>query len=365
MTTSITISDWRLSRALNAAADLDDDALESTSAVTVALNLEEGESAEVPTDIMLIPAGPLIRGRDGRRWSMDDPQAVILATQARGVDIPIDWNHAIEHQAPRGGQSPAAGWIGLSTLRVRDGAIWGTAAWNAAGSDSVAAREYRYLSPVFYYRGETLEVHSLVSISLVNSPNLHIPALNNRGHKESDRMDPELLRLLGLDEKAGNAAAIAAINALQTQVSDVKRELETARNAAPPADQYVPMAQYQHVLDRATTAETALTAQRESDLESAINTAVEAAIEAGKIAPASREFYVSSCQQEGGLERFKQFIESAPKVIADESGLGGKETPDTAINHTLSPEDKAICQTMGLDETEYLKTKQELAAVGH
>ncbi len=53
-----------------------------------------------------------------------------------------------------------------------------------------------------------------------------------------------------------------------------------------------------------------------------------------KNAPASKDFYVATCRSVGGLEKFKTFVASAPKIVAD-SGLDGKKTPgdpETALN---------------------------------
>jgi len=139
--------------------------------LAVALNAE----GAAPEWIMLLPAGPVIRGQDGRTWRMSDPEKVARATMAAGLKPSIDFNHAQYLQAPKGGANPAAGWI--EALEVRAGAIWGRVEWTARGSSALAAREYRYISPALK-TGDDGEVIAILNAGLVNNPNLPMPALN-------------------------------------------------------------------------------------------------------------------------------------------------------------------------------------------
>ncbi|NJO56570.1 MAG: hypothetical protein HC834_09820 [Rhodospirillales bacterium] len=55
--------------------------------------------AAAPDWIELLPAGPVITGRDGRAWNLPDPQALIAAFAARNQPLVVDWEHASEHRA--------------------------------------------------------------------------------------------------------------------------------------------------------------------------------------------------------------------------------------------------------------------------
>lgn len=63
--------------------------------------------------VELIPAGPDVVGRDGRRFVYDQAaeQSVLLAFAELGIALPLDWEHASEHRAPKGEETPAAAWI--------------------------------------------------------------------------------------------------------------------------------------------------------------------------------------------------------------------------------------------------------------
>lgn len=161
-----------------------------------------------PEWIELIPAGPNISGRDGRKWLFDPvgAQLVIRAFTVRAIDLPIDWEHATQHLAPRGEAAPAAGWV--SELHIRGGSLWGKIAWTARGKAQVEAREYRYISPVFDYEPGSTRIVALVSAGLTNKPNLQLTALN-REQPYQDRTAPatamnaaekQAARMLGISD---------------------------------------------------------------------------------------------------------------------------------------------------------------------
>lgn len=121
------------------------------------------------------------------------------------------------------------------------------------------------------------------------------------------------------------------LEAIKKQSAD----LQTAQNreVQPDLTKFVPMDTHNAALQRATNAEQQLADNLKTARNAEIDAALIAAIEAGKIAPASEEFYRTACNAEGGLDQFRAFIESAPS-IAQGSGLGGKKPnePATALN---------------------------------
>lgn len=136
-----------------------------------------------------------------------------------------------------------------------------------------------------------------------------------------------LLAALGL---ASTASFEDALN----HITKIKGDLTVALNAAnsPPLDKFVPKGDYDLALNRATEAEGKLAAQAKETLETAINSEIDAALQAGKITPATKDYHIAQCRQEGGLERFKAFVAAAPSV-AGATGLDGKQLPhETALN---------------------------------
>jgi phage I-like protein len=109
-----------------------------------------------PEWVELIPAGEFMLA-DGRGpFVNDDPAGVIAGTldemQARGLTggIPFDYDHSTDFAAPEGHPSPASGW--MKEFKVEAGAVWGRVDWTQRAAGAIAAKEYKYISPVFASR---------------------------------------------------------------------------------------------------------------------------------------------------------------------------------------------------------------------
>jgi len=330
----------------------------ATTELVVALNALAGEQAIVacnfdlevageapPEMLLLVPAGAVVAGRDGRAWNNPDPAAIARYYQENKLDIPIDIEHATQHKAPKGDAAPAMAWC--SALEVRpDGSVWGKTAWNEAGTALVMSRQYRYYSPAYIIDTKTQTIVGIKSVGLTNTPNLDVPALNHEQQKGETMNLVALLAALGM-------ASTATFDDALNQITKMKGDLTTALNAAqsPPLDKFVPRADYDTALNRATTAEGKLKEQANEAQQTAINAEIDAALKAGKITPATKEYHVAACKEQGGLERFKAFVAAAPVVAAD-SGLAGKKPEQgTALN----ADERKVLDAMGLTEEQYRK----------
>lgn len=310
----------------------------------------------VPHDIQLIPppnADGRIVGEDGRTWRMTDAQKVAAAFNR---PLPIDINHAQELNAPKGLESPAAGWI--ESLEARNGALWGRVRWTEKGAELVRSLAYRFISPVFTFAKSTGEIARLKSAALLNDPNFAL-ALNS-AHHSTQEIAPmkRLLELLGLAEAATEDQAINAVQALKNDLATAKTELDTARNAAenPSLDRFVPRADHDAALARASNAEQKLQQHQTQQIESSIEAAIGGALKAGKITPATVEYHRAQCRSEGGLERFNDYVKNAPTIAGDPA-----QDKDLPAGGGLTEEGRAVCRVMGIPEADFIKHKQELA----
>lgn len=318
------------------------DASADCSALCFALGEAASNLAE-PEWRELIPAPNAageIRGTDGRAWRMSSPEAVAINFTR---PAPVDANHSTELLAPNGGESPARGWV--EKLEVRKGAVWGLIAWNARGQQEVANKEYRFLSPVFRYDPKTLEIKKLTSVALVNEPNFPL-ALNRANDQENPPVDEVIRIALGLPEKATADQAVTAINSMRSSLTQ-----------PPPLDKFVPRADYDTALNRAQTAEQQLAASNKAALDAQVDTAIEAALKAGKITPATVEYHKAMCAAEGGLERFKAFV-AAAATVADPTNLGGK-TPPGADPTAMNAAAKTVAAMFGNSAEDLKKHGQE------
>lgn len=316
--------------------------------LAVAINFESQPDQEQPPEwVELVPAGVII-GRDGRRWINDRPDSIIEAFNTDGKDMVIDWEHASIHKAPRGDQAPASGWI--TALQNRNGAIWGRVEWTATGRQAVTSRSYRYISPTFVFERETNRIIQLLNAGLTNSPNLKLAALNNQQEKQENVMK-NLLKKLGLPETADEAAALNAVQKLKSDLAVATNRAET-----PSLDKFVPRGDYDQALARASNAEKSLAEREKADLETAVNQEIDAALKAGKITPATKDFYISTCQKQGGLDQFREFVKTAP-VIGGPSGLDEKPPKNGTEETALNAEEKAIVERLGIYHRRILKNR--------
>ena len=301
---------------------------------------------QVPDWIELLPAGPDIIGADGRAWTLPDPQSLVTAFAQRNSALVVDWEHASEHRAPHGLDAPAAGWI--DQIEVRDGgAVWGRVAWTDKAAAQIAAREYRYLSPVFTYEKAGSRIVALVSAGLTNQPNLSLTALNQQGTPMNDDLLERLRYLLNLPTLATVEEVIAELDKLRTQLAAAPTDtagnrlslsalLATAinRTEVQPLEKFVPRADYDATLARATNAEQKLAAIETAQRDAEIAGLVESALQAGKITPATKDYYLAMCRSTGGVEAFKAFVEKATPVVGGGNPpLNGKPPgTDVAMN---------------------------------
>ena len=312
------------------------------------------EAKTAPEWVQLLPAGPEVAGQDGRTWRYD-AAAVVAAFNARNRPMPLDWEHASAHRAPKGLDAPAAGWI--VELAAREEGIWGRVEWTERGQAQVIAREYRFISPAFLHDPNTGQIREIVHAGLTNQPNFRMAALNRPQPPEDQSMDLSQIALaLGLASNATEAQIVA-------KIKDNAAEHTMALNqiARPDPDKFVPKADYELALNRAQTAEQKLADQQTARLQADAEAAVEQAIADKKIAPSSREYHLATCSTADGLERFKAFAASATPIVTD-SGLDKKKPGDGGGAHGLSDTELAICRATGKDPVEFAKAKAAEAA---
>ena len=306
----------------------------------VALNFELPAITEgVPSEIVLIPAGAVITGRDGRTWKNDNPQRVVDYLNAQGRDLVLDYEHATELKAPNGDKAPAAAWLNNFRLNDKGAVVAAVNSWTPAGRKAVEDKEWRYISPAILYDTKTMQIAGIRSVGLTNTPNFFLPALNSQ-QKEKTMNLAQLLELLGLPANGTMEMAMNAIKKLQG-------DLQTAMNreTVPDLQKFVPRSDYDQLMTRATNAESKLEENAKAELETAINAEIDAALKAGKIAPASKEQYLAICRMDGGLEKFRELIKTAP-VIGKDSGLDKKD-PDQGKDKSLNAEEKKIAAMFG------------------
>ena len=346
-------------------------------------NLFASHSAELPAPSPEAPAAPkwiqllpprTFSGRDGRGpYRVDDPEAVIAATREYfgNADIPLDYNHQTEHAAENGKPAPAAGWIKKLEGSSCYG-LWGRVEWTEAGARAVAAKEFRYVSPVFFHDKDG-RVLMIQSAALTNLPNLDLKALSSAQTgasvnicKEHDMNFKEAMaQSLGLSLDAGEAEIIAAAQSMRDAVTQTGKTLnaseglagliraaqETASKAAradnPDPARFVPMSMHESVSQE-------LAALKAGQAKAGAERLVKAAQDAGKLTPAMTAWGTNYATE--NPEGFKVWMETAPDLRPG----GGKDSGTSAAPPdrgalSLNETEKAVCAAFGLSEDEFKK----------
>ena len=131
-----------------------------------------------------------------------------------------------------------------------------------------------------------------------------------------------------------------------------RRQTAMNREVTPDLAKFVPRTDYDQMQQRAVNAEQQLADAAREKLETEINSEIDAALKAGKIAPASKDFYTAMCRSEDGLNQFRKFLETAP-VIAEPSGLDNQSAGD-GHGQSLNAEEQEIIDNLGISKEAYL-----------
>jgi phage I-like protein len=317
----------------------------------------ENKQGEIPKRIQLLPPGPNIIGRDGRKWIMKDSEAVAAASNAYLPNLPIDENHAVDHKAPKGESSPAFGWFS-HVAAAANGSVWADVEWTKRGAEAVANLEYRYLSPVILHN-EKGEVTALLRAALSNSPNLDLKSLNSETPETAAPASPakehndmeKILAALGLPADATEDEAVAAIAALKEKTSLNSAKTHTVDLAA-----YAPRADLAAMEARATAAEKQLADLNAAKFKAEVDSVIDQAIKDRKIAPASKDQYLSLCSTAEQLEGLKKVFASSPAIIGEGAQAPGGTPPGSQA--ALNAEETAMAAAAGYSPEEWKKLKE-------
>ncbi|WP_428568709.1 MAG: phage protease [Solidesulfovibrio sp. DCME] len=362
--------------------------------------LAAGPAGEAPKWVQLLPAGTFT-GRDGAGpYSLDDPQAVIDATlaAAAGADLPIDYDHQTLWSRDNGQPAIAGGW--LKAYEAREDGVWARVDWTPTAAARIAAREYRYLSPVFWHdaAGRIIRVEHA---ALTNTPNLELEAIASRSPNGGE-MDPKqfaaLLAALGLpadtkpEQLAAHAKTLAdlaretgqtlavmakrlglpedakvividqalagcleAVNETAQALGETgpvpparlaacAKALMTQRGqgAGPDPAKFVPTEQFQAVASRLKALEDAQATEKAT-------TAVAAAMEAGKVIPSTKEWAMDYASRDPA--GFAAYVAAMPAIVnPGQEGPGGRP-PATAGQ--IDEAGLAVCSQLGLSAEDY------------
>lgn len=328
------------------------------------------------SEIQLMPAGEF-RAKDGRptnapSWHLNAAlaQKLIAASASRGTPYVIDYEHQTLHAATNGKPAPASGWFSQLEWREGAGLFAVGVEWTAAASAMIAAKEYRYISPVITYDLDGA-VTGLLMAAITNNPAIdgmdgvllaaatrQFAALTLLPTSEPhmDKILALLRTLLNLPADADEAAILAKLETLSGKVkedpvmaaaasidlidlvSNQRTQIAALGAAAPDPAQFVPIAALHQLQQHVAQLNSSVNVDR-------IETAVQAALTSGKLVPS-----LAPWARDLGKKDFAaltSFIASAPALAA--LNLQSKQVDQSALGTALTPNQAALCAAMGQD----------------
>lgn len=287
------------------------------------------ELSGAPDWVHLVPAGTS-KARDGRRFVVTDPQALVRVFEAQALDLAIDYEHQLDRpEARNSGPVPAAGWI--KELAARADGIWGRVEWTKRAKELIGNREYRYLSPSMIRDKNTGRVLKINGAGLVHRPALHLTALASQEDTMADETTllERLAALLGISIDDGEDAILDAF------------EKRLKEGGKPDPAKYVPIEAVEDMMKDRATEKTALKSER-------VATKVEKAFQEGYLTPAMRSWATELCSvDEASFDAFLSRANPAYAALTTELCAG---TPPGYKPQDLvaSDEVNSICSQLGL-----------------
>lgn len=289
-------------------------------------------AGSVPEWVHLLPLGE-IKARDGRRFRLSNPANILAKFQQNAVDLPIDYEHQNDREERGAGPFPAAGWI--KELDIRSDGLWGRVEWTARASELIGSREYRYLSPTFFFEKQSREINRIKGAGLVHSPALHLKALASESEGKDDTMSlmEKLIELLNLSSDATEEEIIAAFEtALESNASE------------PDPSKYVPISALEDLLKERNS-------QAEKASEEFASVKVNNALEKGFITPAMKEWAISLCRT--NADAFDNFIQKSTPAYAHLSEVVTPRGRPPASRAEVGDAELEVCQQLGIDPEKF------------
>lgn len=347
-------------------------------------------------EIQLTPAGEFVPS-DGREmkvpaWRIDQAIAarVIERFNKRANPPVVDYEHQTLHKETNGQPAPAAAW--MRALQWREGSgLWATVELTARAAELIRSGEYKFVSPVFAFDGDTGEVLAIHMAAFTNDPAidgmepLALRAAATFGYaspqdhqdKTMNKLLVALCALLGLDAtKTTEDEAVAACNALRPQLDALQKigkevgaeeigdgtavlaactalKTKAASAGDPDPAKYVAVGVVEELKGQLAS----LTAKQ---TEREVNELVESGLADGRLLPAQKDWATDLGKKD--IAALSTYLKTAQPI----AGLRGSQTGGAALaggldENGLTREELAVCSATGVSPKDYAAAKPKSA----
>lgn len=346
-------------------------------------------------EIQLFPAGEFagVDGRptdvEGGKWVINAELAAALVAQIDAAKTPlvIDYEHQTLRSAENGQPAPASGWFRKVEWREADGLFAVDVEWTANAAAMIAAKEYRFISPVFRYnkRGE---VRQLLHAALTNTPALDdmdevmlaaASRLASLSTTETTKVDEEYLAdlltslrwMLNLPVtstpeeiknelqkvidavSAGQGTAAASVGLLNLLTQNADQIASLSVKAYDPA-KHIALTAYNDLQTRYAALSQTTSAQELDGL-------VTAALSDGRLLPTQEGWAKDYGKQD--MAGFKVWLDKAPPIAAlnqqQSSNFTPPKTDDKVRSADMTAEQLAICSAFGHDPADIARQLED------
>lgn len=308
----------------------------------------DGDTA--PTEFRILAAG--VNATRKGELVFDDAAAssVVADYEAGGVDLPLDYDHAMADPSARPTERIAAGWF---RPEVRNGELWASdVKWTPRGRAAVEAKEYRYTSlwgdvELTDKKAKRMRLVRLRNVALTNTP-ATIATLPLVASEDREDAMTENVILTVLDV-ADESAALEKIKMQTATLADAAEVLNVPADAIGAAVRALKLRA--EAGDAAVIELADLRAKGEADAKDALIARLSTD---GKLPPALHDWARS--QSIASLEAFgahaPRVVETSPAPIA----------PATGARIELTEEEKAVARALGVKLSDIANHKAAISA---
>lgn len=305
---------------------------------------------EAPTEFRILGAG-MNATRKGELMFDEAAAASVLADyEAGGVDLPLDYDHAMADPSARPSDRIAAGWF---RPEVRAGELWAAdVKWTPRGKAAVEAREYRYTSlwgdvELTDKKAKRMRLVRLRNVALTNTP-ATIATLPLVASEDREDAMTENVIFTVLDV-ADESAAVEKIKLQAATLADAAEALNVPADAIGAALRALKLRA--EAGDAAVLELNELRAKAEANAKDAL---ISRLSEEGRLPPALHDWARS--QTIASLETFGAH---APRVIEHSVA---PVAPASGARVELTEEEKAVAKALGLRLSDLANHKKAIAA---
>ena len=314
-------------------------------------------SADANGEVQLLPTGQFtcLDGRGPFNLTDDVGQRMVAWFDSFSNDLAIDYEHQRMNAEANGQPAPAAGWIKRLEWRAGVG-LFAQVEWTDRAAALIKAREYKYLSPVFYTDkkagGKLLPMLGVPGLVIEPAIDGMAPAIaaSQTTTTGATKMDlAQLIALLNLAPGATEADVKAAIEAMLAKAANAQGASQTNPQAAAHAlAGFVPVAAVQEL-------QASVAALHAASQQRAVNDLISAAVAAGKLHTPQLQVWAATQSPEA----LTLFLNSCAAIPALAGQLQSQQVAaaQQGAAPTLTDAEREVCSRMGLTHEQFISAK--------